>query len=174
MPYHKPVPGADPLSFDPVEEARRQWGERWSGGDALAAATSIVRAYHIVLAAVDDALRPWDLNLARYEALLVLYFARTGSLPLGKMSERLMVHSTSITNVVDRLEARDLAKRVPHPTDRRVVLAVITEEGRRVVEEATKAVVPMAWGLKGLSTRDLDQLTRTVRKLRLAAGDFSI
>src|SRR5262245_30389858 len=54
------VPG--PLSFDPIAEARRQWEHRsWDEPAAMAAATSIVRAQQLVLAAVDGALRPLGL-----------------------------------------------------------------------------------------------------------------
>ena len=61
-----------PLAFDPIDEARRHWEGRWDGGAPMAAATSIMRAQQIVLAAVDEALRPFDLTFARYEALVLL------------------------------------------------------------------------------------------------------
>jgi len=138
----------------------------------MAAATSIMRAQQIVLARVDDALRHLDLTFARYEALVLLTFSRTGSLPLGKMGERLMIHPTSVTNIVDRLEAQDLVRRVDHPTDRRTTLCEITRDGRRVVDEATRAVTEVDLGIAGLSSREIDQLTTLLRKLREAAGDF--
>src|SRR3954463_15060788 len=93
------------LRFDPIDEAKRQWDQRWEGGAPMAAATSIMRAQQIVLAAVDGALRPLGLTFARWEALVLLSFTRTGSLPLNKIGERLMVHPTSVTNTIDRLES---------------------------------------------------------------------
>ena len=160
------------LPFDPIEEARRHWEGRWGRGDAMAAATAVMRVQQIVLAAVDEALRPFDLTFARYEALVLLQFSRKGSLPLGKMGARLMIHPTSVTNIVDRLEAQGFMKRVAHPTDRRTTLAEITDDGRRVVQEATKAVTEVAFAMDGLTERELEQLIRLLRKLRLAAGDF--
>lgn len=160
------------LPFDPIAEARRHWDERWPGGSAMAAATSIMRAQQIVLAQVDEALKPFDLTFARYEALVLLGFSRAGSLPLGKMGERLMIHPTSVTNVVDRLEAQGLVRRVPHPTDRRTTLCEITPDGRERVEKATAAVTAVGFGITGLGPREVDQLTRLVGKLRHAAGDF--
>ena len=103
------------LPFDPIAEARRHWDDRWAGGAPMAAATSIMRAQQIVLARVDEALRPFDLTFARYEALVLLTFSRSGSLPLGKMGERLMIHPTSVTNIVDRLEAQGLVRRARPP-----------------------------------------------------------
>jgi DNA-binding MarR family transcriptional regulator len=138
----------------------------------MSAITSIMRAQQILIAKVDEALKPFDLTFARYEALVLLYFSRHGELPMGKMGDRLMLHPTSVTNIVDRLEHQDLVRRIPHPTDRRTVLAQITEDGRQVVEKATEAVSSVRFGVDGLTVAELDQVTDLLRKLRIAAGDF--
>lgn len=161
------------LPFDPIVEARRQWDARWAAGAAMAAATSIMRAQQIVLARVDEALRPFGLTFARYEALVLLTFSRRGALPLGKMGERLMVHPTSVTNIVDRLEGQGLVRRVQHPTDRRTTLCEITAEGRALGEKATHAVTAVDLGISGLTEPEVDQLTRLLAKLRRDAGDFA-
>ena len=161
------------LAFDPISEARRHWDERWPDGAAMAAATSIMRAQQIVLARVDEALKPFDLTFARYEALVLLTFSRRGSLPLGKMGERLMIHPTSVTNIVDRLEGQRLVRRLDHPTDRRTTLCEITPAGRRVVADATTAVAAVRLGIDGLTDREVEQLTKLLGKLRHASGDFA-
>jgi DNA-binding MarR family transcriptional regulator len=162
-----------PLDFDAIAEARRQWeSHAWAAPAHMSAITSIMRAQQILIAKVDDALKPFDLTFARYEALVLLYFSRHGELPMGKMGDRLMLHPTSVTNIIDRLEQQDLVRRIPHPTDRRTVLAQITEDGRQVVEKATEAVSSIRFGVDGLTVAELDQLTDLLRKLRIAAGDF--
>jgi DNA-binding MarR family transcriptional regulator len=83
-----------------------------------------------------------------------------------------MIHPTSVTNIVDRLEAQHLVRRVDHPTDRRTTLCEITDEGRRLVTKATEAVSAVDLGIAGLSEREVDQLTRLLTKLRRASGDF--
>jgi DNA-binding MarR family transcriptional regulator len=164
-----------PLGFDPIEEARSQWSARWEPdvGDAMAAATSIMRAQQVVLAAVDGALRPFGLTFARYEGLVLLLYSRKGVLPLGKMGQRLMIHPTSVTNIVDRLEQQGLVRRLPHPTDGRTTLAEITREGRALAARATVAVNQISFGLGELSTEDLQQLMGIIRRLRSSAGDFA-
>lgn len=137
----------------------------------MAAATSIMRGQQIVLARVDEALKPFDLTFARYEALVLLTFSRRGSLPLGKMGERLMIHPTSVTNIVDRLEGQGLVRRLDHPTDRRTTLCEITGAGRRVVADATGAVTAVDLGISGLAAREVEQLVRLLAKLRASAGD---
>lgn len=163
---------ARPLPFDPIEEAGRQWAQRWDEVDAMQAATSIMRAQQIVLARVDEALKPWSLTFARYEVLVLLQFTTSGALPLGKMGDRLMLHQASITNLVDRLEKQGFLVRVPHPTDRRTTLAELTHEGRAIVGDATKAVVAASIGVAELTEQDNVDLHRILRKLRAGAGDF--
>ena len=167
------VSSPQPLAFDVLAEARRQWEARgWGAPAAMTATTSIMRLQQIILATVDEALRPFDLTFARYEALVLLAFSRTGALPLGKIRDRLMVHATSVTNIIDRLEAQGLVRRSAHPTDRRTTLAEITDDGRRVVDKATEAVSATDFGVGVLTDDELDRVTSLLRKVRIAAGDF--
>jgi DNA-binding MarR family transcriptional regulator len=169
------MPG--PLPFDPVQRAGESWEEHYpqAGDDvysAMRAVTSIMRAQQILIAGLDAALRPFGLTFSRYEALVLLTFSSTGSLPLSKIGERLQVHATSVTNVIDRLESSGFVRREPNPRDGRGTLAVITDDGRRVADRATTALHANHFGLVGLDETDLDALFQTLRKLRAKAGDF--
>jgi DNA-binding MarR family transcriptional regulator len=161
------------LHFDPIEEARQQWlDHQWAAADAMAAVTSIMRVQQVILSRIDATLRPFDLTFARYEALTLLYLTRRGALPLGKMGVRLMVHPTSVTNTIDRLEEQGLVKRTPHPEDRRLTLAAITTKGRRLVTRATEALGSMRFGIEPLRNREARDITHTLRAIRVQAGDF--
>ena len=161
------------LRFDPIAEAQRQWASRWPGAAlAMTAATSIMRAQQIVLAAVDEVLRGFDLTFAGYEALVLLMFSRRGEMPLSKMGPRLMVHPTSVTNIVDRLEDAGLLERTPHPTDRRITLARITPRGRDLASRATRAVNEAQFGVGSMEADRLTELVEILGPLRVAAGDF--
>ena len=131
-----------------------------------------MRAQQIVLAAVDGALRPFGLTFARYEGLVLLSFSRRGTLPLGIMGQRLMIHPASVTNIIDRLEDQGLVRRSPHPTDGRTTLAEITDAGRTLALEATAAVNAVGFGLGALGDRDLHDLQRIIGRLRQGNGDF--
>jgi DNA-binding MarR family transcriptional regulator len=163
----------EPLPFDPIEEAARQWSARWDAVDGMRAVTSLMRVQQLVLNELDEILREYGLTFARYEALVLLTFSRRGSLPLGKMGERLQVHPTSVTSIVHRLEAASLVTRVNHPTDRRTVLAEITELGRERVVMATRALVEADFGLGSLGPAELTAIFDVLRPVRLAAGDFT-
>ncbi len=168
---------ADPgqLPFDPIEEARRHWVERWPGAAApsMVAVTSIMRVHQILMARLNDLLEPFGLTFPRYEVLMLLHFSARGSLPVGKIGERLQVHRTSITNSLDGLEKAGLVRRVPHQSDRRAVLAEITAAGRGSAEAATEVLNEASFGTEPLAVTDLDDLFATLRTLRAGAGDFA-
>jgi DNA-binding MarR family transcriptional regulator len=161
-----------PLPFDPIARAAELWEDRIGPSESMAAVTSVMRVQQIIQSAVDTALRPHGLTFARYEALVLLSFSKRGSLPMRVMGERLQLHPTSVTNIVDRLEADGLVKRTPHPTDRRTTLTEITDAGRERRESATKAVTDIDFGLRGLTARQTKQLSTLLSRVRKAAGDF--
>lgn len=166
---------SDPLPFDPIEEAGRQWRKHWGAPAAtpMMAVTSLMRVQQVVLARLNELLTPFALSFSRYEALMLLYLSRRGSLPLGKIGSRLQVHPTSVTSLIDGLEKQGYAARSPHPTDRRATLATITARGREVAEQATAALNGERFGTAPLRAGDLRAMTDVLRELRHAAGDFS-
>ena len=82
-----------------------------------------------------------------------------------------MVHQTTITLIVDQLEKRGLARRRPHPTDRRVSLAALTPAGRALTRDATAALAERSFGLPGVGVRSLGQLRAAMGEVRAAIGD---
>jgi DNA-binding MarR family transcriptional regulator len=160
------------LPFDPIDEAARQWGDHWDRVPAMHAVTSLMRVQQLVIGRLDAILKPHGLTFARYEALVLLVFSSRGSLPLGKMGERLQVHPTSITSIIRRLEAAGLVVRRAHPDDGRAVLAEITPKGRALVEAATKDLVAADFALGSLTDANLAELSELLRPVRKAAGDF--
>ncbi len=161
------------LPFDPIERAAAIWGRRFGEPRAMAAVTSIMRAHQILLGELDTLLRPFGLTFARYEALVLLSFSRAGALPLRMIGERLMVHPTSVTNTINRLEQAELVWRRPNPLDRRGTLAEITPAGREVVGRATEVLMTAGFGLSDYDDSQLDDLFSLLRGLRVSAGDFT-
>ena len=166
---------SSPLNFDPIAEARRLWEQRWGSdpGPSMAAVTSIMRAQQILMGGLNDLLRPFELTFPRYELLMLLHLSRRGTLPLGRIGERLQVHRTSVTGLVDRLEDQGLVRRVAHASDRRMTLADITAEGRRVAERATAVLNEANFAVREMPDVELEQIVSLLREIRLAAGDFA-
>jgi DNA-binding MarR family transcriptional regulator len=130
-----------------------------------------MRAQQIVSTAVDRALRPFGLTFARYEVLMLLCFTREGALPITRVGERLMVHPTGITKLVDKLEEHGLVEREANPNDRRGTLAGITQAGRDLAAEASKAVTEVRLGAD-LDDEDLEALVAIVRRWRIRTGEL--
>ena len=138
----------------------------------MAAVTSVMRVQQLLLSRIEDTLKPFGLTFAAFEALRLLAFSRRGSLPMGKMGERLMVHPASVTNAISRLEQRGLVERRLSPDDRRVVLATITEPGQSLVREATTALNEASFGLPGITPEEAAGVTAVLRDIRATAGDL--
>jgi DNA-binding MarR family transcriptional regulator len=162
------------LPFDPIERAGELWAERFGPAEAMRAATSVMRAQQLLLARFDAILKPHGLTFARYEALVLLHFSRSGSLPLSVIGQRLMVHPTSVTNSVDRLAVEALVDRRPNPRDGRGVLATITPAGRALVARATQDLMNDGFGLEAYDRDQLEELFRLLRVIRVDAGDFAV
>ena len=169
------LPVSDPLSFDPIEEAGRQWRNHWGARTVapMTAVTSVMRVQQIWLARLNETLASFELTFARYEALMLLYLSRAGSLPLGKMGSRLQVHPTSVTSLVDGLERLGYVERSAHPTDRRTTLAAITPKGRKIADSATDALHDIRFGTPPLRNGEMETLTAILREVRVSAGDFA-
>jgi DNA-binding MarR family transcriptional regulator len=168
------APVARQLSFDPIAEAARLWREHWGDDTAppMAAVTSIMRAHQLILSRLNAELEPHGLTFPRYEALMLLFYSRQGSLPLGKMGDRLQVHQTSVTPLIDGLENAGLVRRASHPTDRRTTLASITARGRSAATAATQALNASRFGTAPLHDAELESITETLEGFRRTAGDF--
>jgi DNA-binding MarR family transcriptional regulator len=167
----------EPLDFDPIDRAGELWEQHWPGEPpdvyaSMRAVTSIMRAHQILIAQLDATLRPLGITFSRYEALVLLVHSHDGALPLSKIGERLQVHATSVTNVIDRLEAAGLVRREPNPRDGRGTLAVITDEGRKVADKATVEFNESRFAMSALELDELRRVFDILRRLRFDAGDF--
>lgn len=159
---------------DRIDQARANWErEGWTdAAQGMTVVTSVMRAHQILLARVEETLRPWNLSFPRYELLRLLAFSRSGALPITKASERLQVHVTSVTSAMKRLLDAGLVERKPHPTDGRTTLVEITEEGLRVVTEATAALNSGVFSAPGMSADEQVALIDSISSLRHSVGDF--
>ena len=158
---------------DPIELARQNWIDAGWGdaADGMAFVTSLMRSQQLVLARIEEVLRPHGLTFARFEVLRLLAFSRHGVLPVGKVGERLQVHPASVTNAVQRLEAAGLVTRSANPADGRSVLAAITPSGRRLVEHCTELLNHEVFTPLPLEQADRDAGAAALHALRRALGD---
>jgi DNA-binding MarR family transcriptional regulator len=132
-----------------------------------------MRVHQVLTQRADQVLAPIDLTFARYELLVRLYFHDGGSLPLSQLGKLLQIHQTSITSLVDRLEKQGLIERVPHPTDRRSILARLTPAGRVLTGKAINLLNSELYRDLGLADGEARLLIGLLMKMRLSWGDIA-
>jgi len=86
------------------------------------------RAYR----AISDYTNASGVNPTEFAVLELLY--HKGDQPLQHIGDKILLASGSITYVVDKLEKKELLKRIACPSDRRVTYAQITDKGKEFLE----------------------------------------
>ena len=110
------------------------------------------------------------LSLRQLSALTMIESEKT---TLGDVARRLMVTPAVVTGLIDRLEKRGYVRRINSTDDRRRVLLALTDEGRSAAETVSYLLQQeMAAALSGFSASDLEQLDRSLSRLRPVATDL--
>ena len=89
---------------------------------------SVIRLSKERLRASGARLRPHDMTAQ--QVWLLAELPDEGGAPIGTLAEAMQCHSSNVTGLVDRLEARGLVARQPVHGDRRVKLVALTPSGR--------------------------------------------
>jgi DNA-binding MarR family transcriptional regulator len=90
---------------------------------------SLLQAAHALEARVEAALGSVGLSSPKFSVISALV-GEGKPLSLSDLAARLSCVKSNMTQLVDRLEADGLVRRVDDPADRRTVKAAITDEGR--------------------------------------------
>ncbi|TKI68201.1 MarR family transcriptional regulator [Lysinibacillus mangiferihumi] len=98
----------------------------------LKAFTIMFRAYQSVQDATKKDLLQYDLNQTEFAVLDFLY--HNGEQPIQVIGKKILVASSSITYVIDKLEQKDFVCRRACANDRRVTYAVLTDEGQVLMD----------------------------------------
>jgi DNA-binding MarR family transcriptional regulator len=110
--------------------------------------------------------RDADLPLRSYDVLVHLEETPDG-LRMNELADRILYSRSGLTRVVDRLEHADLVRRVRPPNDRRSIFVVLTDNGRRRMEDARRYHrdgVEQHFS-RPLSDTDIKNLTRALEKI---------
>jgi DNA-binding MarR family transcriptional regulator len=128
---------------------------------------NLLRTTTLLLDGLGDLLREFGLSQPQYNVLRILRGAGDDGLPSGEVSERMVSRDPDVTRLLDRLEARGLVARQRGATDRRVVFARISPEGRALVDSLDAPVDALhARSLGHLSDDDLRALSRLLERAR--------
>src|SRR5690625_6329976 len=99
-----------------------------------------------------------------YFVLDILY--KKGEQSIQKSGEKVMLASSSITYVVDKLEKKEYLKRKACPKDRRVTYATLTDSGKQLMDDIFPEHAEAIHNIFGvLNATEKEQLIAQLKKL---------
>jgi len=106
----------------------------------------------------------YNVSAAQINCLLTLH--ENGPLPPSQIAKHVMVNSSTITGIIDRLEKKDLVKRLRISKDRRVITVELTKNGKILAENAPPPIQQkIIDGLNQLSPSEIEQISLTLKRL---------
>lgn len=111
----------------------------------------LTRALESIKRRVEEDIKHLGLNPTEFAVLELIY--SKGDQPIQKIGVKVLIASSSITYVVDKLEKKNLLVRKPCPNDRRVTYVSITEAGTNLMDDVfpkhKQAINEICAGLDG-------------------------
>ena len=119
--------------------------------------------------------KKYRISAAQLNCILTLY--EYGPLPPSKIAQHMMVKSSTVTGVVDRLEEKGLAERIRNSPDRRMIIIQLTEAGKKLGENAPPPIQQkIIDGLKQTGNVKKEQIVYALNMLTdmLDVQDFEV
>lgn len=136
---------------------------------AVGAYVKLLRASRSVVGVVEPLLAAHGLTTTQLGVLEALL--HMGPMSQRELSRKVLTSAANMTDVLDKLQARDLIARCRGSTDRRSVTVGLTDAGRALIEDLfPRHAADIARAFSGLSRAELDRLATLLRKLGLAAA----
>lgn len=105
-----------------------------------------------------------SISAAQLNCLITLF--ENGPLPPSQIAKHMLVKSSTVTGVVDRLEQKGLVRRVRNSPDRRIVTIELTKAGNQLSENAPPPIQQkIIDGLKKISESEIDEIVFALTKL---------
>ncbi len=93
----------------------------------------------------------------------------TVGVPMRELAEHWRCDASYVTSLTDALEERGLVRRLPHATDRRVKMILLTDEGAAVRQRAFELLSAPPLPFDALTAVEQRQLRDLLRKVATAA-----
>jgi DNA-binding MarR family transcriptional regulator len=108
--------------------------------------------------------KKYQISASQLNCLIALY--ENGPLPPSQIAKHIMVNSSTVTGIIDRLEQKELVERWRSAQDRRVITIYLTERGRQMAENAPPPIQQRVMdGLKRLSPGEIQRIVSALHKL---------
>lgn len=103
--------------------------------DPMRLVERIIRIGDLIDQLFDKFYKTFKLSKPQFTALYKIYLAEEEGIALSVLGDQMSVTRANITSLVDRMVARGLIKRIVNENDRRSIKAVITKEGKEILEK---------------------------------------
>ncbi len=111
-----------------------------------------------------ELIKKYQLSASQLHCLLVLN--EMGPIPPSKIAQHIMVNSSTVTGVIDRLEHKGFLERVRNTKDRRVITITLTEKGKELANNAPLPIQErMINGIKELTPQERTRIIESLRTL---------
>ncbi len=108
--------------------------------------------------------KKYQVSAPQLNSLLILY--ENGPLPPSQIARHIMVKSSTVTGIIDRLEHKRLVRRVRNSPDRRVITIELTEAGKALAQNAPPPIQQKILdGLKTLPRNEIEQIVHSLNTL---------
>lgn len=108
--------------------------------------------------------KKYNVSAAQVNCLLALY--ENGPLPPSQIAKHIMVNSSTVTGIIDRLEKKGLVIRKRISLDRRVITIELTEAGKKLAENAPPPIQQkILEGLEKLPAREIEHIVNALQML---------
>lgn len=129
----------------------------------------IGRARAQLAKSLDDALAPQGITHAQGGILLMLLSGRFDN--ASQLAREMYIDAAAMTRMVDRLEKRELIRRMQSDDDRRVSQLQLTDEGRLLAQQLPAVyIATRERNFAGLSVEEMGFLKSLLRRI-LANGE---
>jgi MarR family transcriptional regulator, organic hydroperoxide resistance regulator len=136
------------------------------------AAVALLRTASVVTRAFARLVEPSGLSWPQYNALRIVRGAGSGGIATLAIRERMIDEGTTITRLLDKLEAAGLIRRERSLPDRRQVLCFATAEGRRLLDGLDPKVDALDEEVvAGISQARLETFLGLLDQIRLANAE---
>jgi DNA-binding MarR family transcriptional regulator len=106
----------------------------------------------------------YNVSSAQLNCLLALH--ENGPLSPSQIARYILVNSSTVTGIIDRLENKGLVTRSRVSSDRRIITVELTKDGKVLSENAPPPVqTKIIDGLNKLSEKQIEQIAKTLIKL---------
>lgn len=114
----------------------------------------------------------YDITPAQFEALQIII--NHDEVTISELSSKLYQAPSTITDLVDRMEAKELVQRVRDCKDRRIVRITALEKGHKILDEVlVERCKFVDYALKGVETDDKENFKRVLEIVADAYNEYN-